>query len=113
MLGECLCIVHDKDLRRAADVFECVNDDGDPALLLLIGKGPSVGEVAVRQHCDKQPRTLYLTVRDNPLEVVAGEVHLHALTGGVLGIDVGVRQGRWVAATRSSGDKRRCRCMDV
>lgn len=26
VLDECLCIVHDEDLRRAAEVFECVND---------------------------------------------------------------------------------------
>ena len=89
VLDECLCIVHDKDLRRSAEVFECVNDAGDPALLLLVGKGLSVGKVAVRQHRDKQPRTLYLTVRINPLEVVSGEVNLHALTGDDLDIAVG------------------------
>lgn len=38
VLDECLCIVHDEDLRRTAEVFECVNDAGDPPLLLLIGK---------------------------------------------------------------------------
>ena len=43
---------------------------------------------AVRQHRDKQPRTLYLTVRIN-LEVVSGEVNLHALTGNGLDIAVG------------------------
>ena len=66
-----------------------MNDAGDPALLLLVGKGLSVGKVAVRQHRDKQPRTLYLTVRINPLEVVSGEVNLHALTGDDLDIAVG------------------------
>lgn len=89
VLDECLCIIHDKDLRRSAEVFECVNDAGDTALLLLIGKGLSVGEVAVRQHRDKQPRTLYVTVWINPLEVVSGEVNLHALTGDGLDIAVG------------------------
>lgn len=57
-----------------------MSDARDLALLLLIGIGLSVGEVAVRQHRDKQPRTLYLTVRINPLEVVSGEVNLPALT---------------------------------
>lgn len=89
MLDECLCIVHDEDLRRAAEVSESVNDAGDPALLLLIGEGLSIGEVAVLHHRDKQPRTLYDTVRINPLEVVAGEVNLHALTGDGLDIAVG------------------------
>ena len=89
VLDECLCIVHDENLRRAAEVFESVNDAGDPTLLLLIGKSLSVSQVAVRQHRDKQPRTLYDTVRINPLEVVAGEVNLHALTGDGLDIAVG------------------------
>ncbi len=62
--------------------------------MLLIGKGLSVGEVAVRQHRDKQPRTLYLTVRINPLEVVAGEVNLHALTRD--GLDIAVRYAKAV-----------------
>lgn len=62
--------------------------------MLLIGKGLSVGEVAVRQHRDKQPRTLYLTVRINPLEVVAGEVNLHALTRD--GLDITVRYAKAV-----------------
>lgn len=48
VIDECLCIVHDKDLRRAAEVFESVNDAGDPPLLLLIGKSLSVSQVAVR-----------------------------------------------------------------
>ena len=89
VLDECFCIVHNEDLRRAAEVFESVNDAGDLALLLLIGIGLSVGEVAVRQHRDKQPRTLYVTVRINPLKVVAGEVNLHALTGDDLDVAVG------------------------
>lgn len=72
VLDACLCIVHDEDLRRAAEVFKSVNDAGNPALLLLIGKNLSVNEIAVRQHRDKQPRTLYVIVRINPLEVVAG-----------------------------------------
>ena len=58
--------------------------------MLLIGKGLSVGGVAVRQHRDKQPRTLYLTVWINPLEVVSGEVDLHALIGDGLDIAVGL-----------------------
>lgn len=66
-----------------------MNDAGDPALLLHVGKGLDVGEVAVRQHRDKQPRTLYVIVRINPLEVVAGEVNLHALTGDDLDVAVG------------------------
>lgn len=66
-----------------------MNDAGDPALLLLVGKGLGVGEVAVRQHRDKQPRTLYVIVRINPLEVVADEVNLHALTGDDLDVAVG------------------------
>ena len=89
VLNECLCIVHDENLRRATEVFKCVNDAGDPARLLLIGKSLGVGEVAVRQHRDKQPRTLYVSVRINPLEVVSGEVSLHTLTGGGLDIAVG------------------------
>lgn len=89
VLDECLCIVHDEDLRRAAEVSESVNDAGDPALLLLIGEDLSIGEVAVLHHRDKQPRTLYDTVRINPLEDVAGEVNLHALTGDGLDIAVG------------------------
>ena len=107
VIDECLCIVHDKDLRRAAEVFECVNDAGDPALLHLVGEGLSVSEVAVRQHCDKQPRTLYVTVRINPLEVVAGEVNLHTLTGDGLDIAVGYAKAVGlpplrVAATKGS-----------
>lgn len=89
VLDVCLCFVHDEDLRRASEVFECVNDAGNPALLLLIGKGLSVGEIAVRQHYNEQPRTLFVTVRINPLEVVAGEVNVHALTGDDLDVAVG------------------------
>ena len=89
VLDECLCTDHDEDLRRSAEVFECVNDAGDPALLFLIWKGLSVNEIAVRQHRDKQPRTLYVTVRINPLEIVAGEVNLLALTGDDLDFAVG------------------------
>ena len=66
-----------------------MTDAGDPALLLLVGEGLSVSEVAVRQHREKQPRTLYVTVRINPLEVVAGEVNFHALTGDDLYVAVG------------------------
>ena len=104
---ECLCIVHNEDLQRAAEVFESVNDAGNPALLLLIGKGLSVSEVAVRQHRDKQPHTLYVTVRINPLEVVAGEVNLHALTGDDLDVAVGYAKAvgsapLGVAATKGS-----------
>ena len=57
--------------------------------MLLIGKGLRVDEVAVRQRRDKQPRTLYLTVQINPLEVVDGEVNLHVLTRDGLDIAVG------------------------
>ena len=71
-----------------------MNDAGDPALLLLVGKGLSVDKVAVRLHRDKQPRTLYVTVRINPLEVVAGEVNLHALTGD--GLDIASRYAKAV-----------------
>lgn len=66
-----------------------MNDAGNPALLFLIGKSLSVSQVAVRQHRDKQPRTLYVIVRINPLEVVAGEVNFHALTGDDLYVAVG------------------------
>lgn len=38
VIDECLCIVHDKDLRRAAEVFECMNNARDSALVLPIGK---------------------------------------------------------------------------
>ena len=66
-----------------------MNDAGDPALLFLIGKGLSVNEIAVRQHRDKQPRTLHIIVRINLLEVVAGEINFHALTGDDLCVAVG------------------------
>ena len=89
VLDECLCIVHDEDLRRAAELFECVTDAGDPALLLLIGKGLSVSEIAVRQNRDKQPHSLFVTVRINPLKVGGGEVNHHALTGDGLYVAVG------------------------
>ena len=54
-----------------------------------LGNGIGAGKVAVRQHRDKQPRTLYVTVRINPLEVVAGEVNFHKLTGDDLYVAVG------------------------
>ena len=89
VLDEGLCLVHNEDLRRAAEVFECVNYAGDPALLLLIGKGLSVSEIAVRQNRDKQPHSLFVTVRINPLKVGGGEVNHHALTGDGLYVAVG------------------------
>ena len=66
-----------------------MNDTGDPALLLLVGKGLSVDKIAVRLHREKQPRTVYVSVKINPLDVVYGEVNLHALTGDGLDISVG------------------------
>ena len=112
VFDECLCIVHDENLRRAAEVFESVNNAGDPTLLLLIGKSLSVSQVAVRQHRDKQPRTLYVTVRINPLETVAGEINLHALTRDDLDVAVGYAKAvglppLCVTATKGS------RCMRV